>query len=66
MPIALCVGKRPVILLTLLIFTTGSIWSFKATSFNSLLGARVFASIGLTQLSHYYLPTLILSQVLVL
>jgi predicted MFS family arabinose efflux permease len=49
MPAALCVGKRPIVLLTLLIFVAGSIWSFRAKTFNSLLGARVLASIGMTQ-----------------
>jgi MFS family permease len=40
------IGKRPCILLSLLVFFAGSIWSFKATSINGLLGARILASLG--------------------
>lgn len=46
MPAAICVGKRPVVLLTLLISMIGSIWSFKASDFGSLLGARILTSLG--------------------
>lgn len=46
MPLALCVGKRPIILLTIAILFFGSIWAAIATSFNSLLGARIFACLG--------------------
>lgn len=46
MPIALCYGKRLVMIATVLIFLVGTIWSATATSFNSLLGSRVLASIG--------------------
>ena len=46
MPLAMCIGKRPVILISMLIFLGGEIWSFKATTVHSLLGARVLASFG--------------------
>ena len=46
MPLAMCIGKRPVILISMLIFLAGEIWSFKAPSVHSLLGARVLASFG--------------------
>lgn len=46
MPLALCVGKRPIILLTIAILFFGSIWSAVAGSYNSLLGARIFACLG--------------------
>lgn len=44
MPLAICIGKRPVILISMLMFLGGLIWSFKAPTLNSLLGARIFAS----------------------
>ncbi|KAK9447916.1 MFS transporter [Limtongia smithiae] len=47
MPIALCYGKRLVMILTLSIFVAGSIWSGVANSFNSLMGARVVSAFGL-------------------
>lgn len=46
MPLALCIGKRPIVIVTLFVFLAGSIWSQYATSFNALLGARILASIG--------------------
>ncbi|RDW75210.1 hypothetical protein BP6252_06352 [Coleophoma cylindrospora] len=46
MPTALCIGKRPVILVSMLIFLAGCIWSFKAKTFNSLMGARILSSLG--------------------
>ncbi|CZR68100.1 related to MFS transporter [Phialocephala subalpina] len=46
MPIALCIGKRPVTIASLIVFLAGSLWSQYATSFDSLLGSRVLASLG--------------------
>jgi MFS family permease len=46
MPLAMCIGKRPVILISMLTFLGGLIWSFKAPTIGSLLGARVLASFG--------------------
>ena len=46
MPTALCVGKRPVILTSMVEFLAGTAWSIKATSFNSLLGSRIVATFG--------------------
>jgi MFS family permease len=46
MPLAMCIGKRPVILTSMLLFLGGLIWSFKATTVHSLLGARIVASFG--------------------
>ncbi|PWY75139.1 MFS transporter [Aspergillus heteromorphus CBS 117.55] len=46
MPLALCFGKRPVVLLSMLMFVTGIVWTVVARDFHSLLGARVFASFG--------------------
>lgn len=46
MPLAMCIGKRPVILLSMLIFLGGEIWSFKAPTIHSLLGGRILASFG--------------------
>ena len=43
-PLAMCIGKRPVILISMLMFLGGLIWSFYAPTLNSLLGARIFAS----------------------
>jgi len=44
MPLAICIGKRPVILVSMILFLGGLIWSFEAPTLNSLLGARIFAS----------------------
>lgn len=46
MPLAMCIGKRPVILVSMLIFLGGEIWSFEAPTIHSLLGGRVLASFG--------------------
>lgn len=46
MPLAMCVGKRPCILLSMLIFLGGTIWSFEAKTESSLLGSRIVASFG--------------------
>lgn len=46
MPTAICIGKRPVIIISMLIFLAGTIWSIEAKSFNSLLGSRILASLG--------------------
>lgn len=46
MPLAMCIGKRPVILISMLIFLGGTIWSFEAKSESSLLGSRIVASFG--------------------
>jgi MFS family permease len=46
MPLAMCLGKRPVILVSMLIFLGGTIWSVKAKTLHSLLGARILATFG--------------------
>jgi MFS family permease len=46
MPLAMCIGKRPVIIISMLIFLGGTIWSFKARTVTSLLGSRILASFG--------------------
>lgn len=46
MPLALCFGKRPVVLVSMAMFLGGIIWSAVAKDYNSLLGSRVFASFG--------------------
>ncbi|GLI72818.1 hypothetical protein PoHVEF18_001002 [Penicillium ochrochloron] len=46
MPLALCFGKRPIVLLSMAMFLGGLIWSAVAQSYNSLLASRVFASFG--------------------
>ncbi|PYH95319.1 MFS transporter [Aspergillus ellipticus CBS 707.79] len=46
MPLALCFGKRPIVLVAMAMFVAGIIWTVVAKDFNSLLGARVFASFG--------------------
>lgn len=46
MPLALCFGKRPVVLFTMVMFLCGLIWSCVAQTYDSLLAARVFASFG--------------------
>lgn len=46
MPLAMCIGKRPVILISMVIFLAGLIWSIYAPTLHSLLGARIFASFG--------------------
>ncbi|KAK9548930.1 hypothetical protein V6Z88_008033 [Aspergillus fumigatus] len=47
MPLALCFGKRPVVLISMAMFVTGIIWTCVAKNYNSLMGARVFASFDL-------------------
>ncbi|KAJ5760434.1 hypothetical protein N7520_007590 [Penicillium odoratum] len=46
MPLALCFGKRPVVLVSMAMFLGGIIWSAVADDYNSLLASRVFASFG--------------------
>ncbi|CZR61854.1 related to MFS transporter [Phialocephala subalpina] len=46
MPLAMCIGKRPVILISMVIFLAGLIWSVYAPTLDSLLGARILASFG--------------------
>ena len=46
MPLATSIGKRPCILISMLVFLGGTIWSFKAKTEHSLLGARIVASFG--------------------
>ncbi|GIC88950.1 putative MFS transporter [Aspergillus udagawae] len=46
MPLALCFGKRPIALISMAMFVTGVIWTCVAKDYNSLMGARVFASFG--------------------
>ncbi|KAL4888834.1 putative MFS transporter [Aspergillus ambiguus] len=47
MPLALCIGKRTVVLISLAMFLGGLIWTSVAKDYGSLIGARVFASFGL-------------------
>ncbi|KAH8433068.1 putative MFS transporter [Aspergillus melleus] len=47
MPLALCIGKRPVVLVSMAMFLGGIIWTAVAKDYDSLMGARVFASFGL-------------------
>ncbi|KAJ6115656.1 hypothetical protein N7523_006073 [Penicillium sp. IBT 18751x] len=46
MPLALCFGKRPIVIISMMMFLGGCIWSAVAKDYNSLLGSRVFASFG--------------------
>lgn len=46
MPLAMCIGKRPVIIVSMIIFLAGNIWSIYATSVNHLLASRIVASFG--------------------
>ncbi|GAQ11728.1 hypothetical protein ALT_9049 [Aspergillus lentulus] len=46
MPLALCFGKRPIVLISMAMFLTGIIWTCVAKNYNSLMGARVLASFG--------------------
>lgn len=43
-PTSICLGKRPTIIVALVVFLAGSIWSIKATSLNSLIASRVVAA----------------------
>jgi hypothetical protein len=45
-PLANTFGRRPVILVSLLVLVFSSMWAALATSFNSLLAARLFMGIG--------------------
>ena len=42
----MCIGKRPVVLVSMLLFLGGLVWSFEAPTIHSLLGARIVASFG--------------------
>ncbi|KAF8847668.1 hypothetical protein BDZ45DRAFT_754655 [Acephala macrosclerotiorum] len=55
MPIALCVGKRLVIVASLMAFLAESLWGQYATGFDGLLGSRVLASLERDQLKHLVL-----------
>ncbi|PYI26240.1 MFS transporter [Aspergillus indologenus CBS 114.80] len=46
MPLALAFGKRPIVLVSMAMFVAGIIWTVVAKDYNSLMGARVFASFG--------------------
>lgn len=46
MPLALCFGKRPVVLISMAMFLGGIVWSAVAKDYDSLLASRVFASFG--------------------
>ncbi|RAL14274.1 putative MFS transporter [Aspergillus homomorphus CBS 101889] len=46
MPLALTFGKRPIVLISMAMFVAGIIWTVVAQDYNSLMGARVFASFG--------------------
>lgn len=45
-PLSNVFGRRPIILINLLILTGCSVWAAKANTFSSLLAARVFQGIG--------------------
>ncbi|OCL07391.1 MFS general substrate transporter, partial [Glonium stellatum] len=45
-PLANIFGRRPIVLLNILILTLSSMWAGLATSFNSLLVARFFMGVG--------------------
>lgn len=45
-PLALKIGKRPVLLLSTAIFFASSVWSAEAKSYGSLLGARIIQGFG--------------------
>lgn len=45
-PLANTFGRRPVTLVSLLVLVFSSMWAGLATSFNSLLAARLFMGIG--------------------
>lgn len=45
-PLANTFGRRPVILVNLLLLTLSSMWAGLAKGFNSLLAARLFMGIG--------------------
>lgn len=45
-PTGICLGKRPVILLSSAIFLGCCVWSIKATTLDSLIASRVIACFG--------------------
>lgn len=45
-PLSNVFGRRPIILVSLVMLTLCSVWTAKATSFTSLLAARVFQGIA--------------------
>ncbi|PBP28149.1 hypothetical protein BUE80_DR001050 [Diplocarpon rosae] len=45
-PTAICLGKRPVIIVSMAVFLASCIWSCKAQTFDSLLASRVVAGFG--------------------
>jgi MFS family permease len=45
-PLANTFGRRPVVLVSLLLLTLSSVWAAKAKTFDSLLAARLFMGIG--------------------
>lgn len=45
-PLSNVFGRRPIILGSLVMLTLCSVWAAKATSFSSLLAARLFQGIG--------------------
>ncbi|KAI6712514.1 MFS transporter [Diplocarpon mali] len=45
-PTAICLGKRPVIIVSMAVFLASCIWSYKAQTFDSLLASRVIAAFG--------------------
>lgn len=45
-PLSNVFGRRPIILCSLVMLTLCSVWAAKATSFSSLLAARLFQGIG--------------------
>ncbi|RDH36953.1 major facilitator superfamily domain-containing protein [Aspergillus welwitschiae] len=45
-PTAMCIVKRPVILISMIVFLAGCTWSIKATGFRDLLASRIVASFG--------------------
>lgn len=45
-PLSYIIGRRPVILLSLLLLTLSSMWAGLTTKFDSLLAARFFMGVG--------------------
>ncbi|OAG05554.1 MFS general substrate transporter [Paraphaeosphaeria sporulosa] len=45
-PLSYIIGRRPVMLLSLLLLTLSSMWAGLTTSFDSLLAARIFMGVG--------------------
>ncbi|KAI9925551.1 hypothetical protein MW887_005932 [Aspergillus wentii] len=46
MPLAMCIGKRPAVLVSMVMSLGGFIWTSVAQSYGSLIAARIFASLG--------------------